>query len=156
MSEFSRKLQQWIDDYSVDAELLHFEQSVYSVEEAVAASGHPVERFTKSIAMMDDSDRVIIAVVPADCRASTERVRKALQLDSRPRTATAEESEQRLGQQVGGNSPLNARQATVLIDPLVLQKDWLLTGGGDSRTLTKIATAELARVIDFTEVRVRK
>jgi prolyl-tRNA editing enzyme YbaK/EbsC (Cys-tRNA(Pro) deacylase) len=140
----------------VRAEFLSFETSVHTVAEAVTASGYPEERFTKSIVMIGPADRVMIAMVPGDTRASTERVRKALGLSERPRIAEAEEIERHLGQLMGGNSPLNASGAEVFIDPKVFEKDWIITGGGDDRSLVRIPTEELRRVVDHTEVRVRK
>ncbi len=156
MSEFSDRMKQWIEEQNVDAEMLRFPDSVHSVREAVAVSGYPVEKFTKSIVMLTPDERLVIALVPADARASTERVRKALGLTDRPRIVTAEESERSLGQQLGGNSSLNAPNASILIDPKVLERDWILTGGGDDRNLVKLTVAELKRVVDYTEVRVRK
>lgn len=156
MSDFSDRVKRWIEDNNVNAEVLSFSECVRSVQEAVAVSGYPVERFTKSIVMLTPDERLVIALVPADARASTERVRKALGLSDRPRIVTAEESERFLGQQLGGNSPLNAPNASILIDPKVLERDWILTGGGDDRNLVKITVAELKRVVDYTEVRVRK
>lgn len=156
MTEYSQKLQQWIDDNQIQAQLLSFTQSVHSVEEAVSASGYPIEHFTKSIAMITPCQQLVMAVVPADSRASTERVRKALALEERPRTVTADESAQLFSQKIGGNCPLNIAQATVLIDPLVLCRDWILTGGGDSSTLTKISIDELKKVTAYKAVRIRK
>ena len=115
-----------------------------------------MERFTKSIVMVCETGQMVVAVVPARRRASSDRVRKALGLGERPRIATPQESEVRLGQKVGGNSPLNAGPAVVLVDPEVLDMDWFITGGGNDRCLVKITTAELRRVVDFIEVRVRK
>lgn len=156
MTMHAERIRAWIAQRGVQAQFLHFEHSVHSVAQAVAVSGHPVERFTKSIVMLDEDGRPIIAVVPARSRASTERVRKALALAQRPRIATARESETLLGQQLGGNSPLNADNARVLIDPEVLAMDWILTGGGDERSLVRISIAELRRVVGFTAARVRK
>lgn len=156
MSDFSDKIKRWIEDNDVDAEMLSFSERVYTVGEAVTVSGYPVERFTKSIVMVTSDERLVIALVPADARASTERVRKVLGLTDRPRIVTAEESERYLGQQLGGNSPLNAPNATILIDPKVLERDWILTGGGDDRNLVKIPVAELKRVVTYREARVRK
>ncbi len=156
MSDSSNRITRWIEDNNVNAEMLSFSERVYTVEEAVAVSGYPVERFTKSIVMLSCDDRLVIALVPADARASTDRVRKALGLIDRPHIVTAEESERYLGQQLGGNSPLNAPNATILIDPKVLERDWILTGGGDDRNLVKIPVAELKRVVTYTEARVRK
>ena len=152
----SQAMRQWLAGNGVDAQFLSFEASVYSVAEAVAASGYPVEHFTKSIVMVTGDGQGIVAMVPADSRASTDRVRKALGLDERPRLATPDESFALTGQYAGGNSPLNAGGATVLVDPKVLERDWLVTGGGDDRSLVRIATDELRRVATFTEARVRK
>jgi prolyl-tRNA editing enzyme YbaK/EbsC (Cys-tRNA(Pro) deacylase) len=156
MSDSSNRIKRWIEDNTVNAEMLSFSERVYTVEEAVTVSGYPIERFTKSIVMITSDERLVIALVPADARASTDRVRKALGLIDRPRIVTAEESERYLGQQLGGNSPLNAPNATILIDPKVLERDWILTGGGDDRNLVKIPVAELMRVVTYTEARVRK
>jgi len=95
-------------------------------------------------------------MVPATSRASTERVRKFLGIDVRPRLATAEEIQTVIGQMPGGNSPFNAPNATVLIDPKLLEQDWIITGGGDDKHLLKITIAELKRVVTYTEARVRK
>ncbi len=156
VSEFSNRIKEWLRDNEVDAKVLEYPESVHSVGEAVAVSGYPVERFTKSIVMLTADDRLVIAVVPADTRASTERVRKALNLADRPRVVTADESEAYLGQQIGGNSPLNAPHAAILIDPKVLEREWILTGGGDDRTLVRIRIDELQRVVTYSAVRVRK
>ena len=156
MSDASDGVKRWIEDNNVKAEMLSFSDRVYTVEEAVAVSGYPVERFTKSIVMLTSEEKLVVALVPADARASTERVRKALGLIDRPRIVTADESERYLGQQLGGNSPLNAPNAIILIDPKVLERDWILTGGGDDRNLIKISVAELKRVVTYTEARVRK
>lgn len=156
MSSYTQKLQNWLAEKDAKAEMIRFEQSVHTVEEAVEVSGHPVERFTKSIVMVSPDDKLVIAMVPAECRASTERVKKVLSLPDRPRLASNEETEARLGQSVGGNSPLNAGDATVLIDPKVLEKDWILTGGGDDRSLVKISIEELKGLVSFQKARVRK
>lgn len=156
MTEPSQRLHDWLLSHQINAELLSFDESVHSVEQAIAVSGHPIERITKSIVMLTAENHLLIAMVPAKFRASTERIRKQLQLDERPRPATAEEIEARTGQRAGGNSPLNVPDAKILIDPKVLDNEWILTGGGDDRHLIKIPINELKRAVTFTEARVRK
>lgn len=155
MSEVADRIEAWLRENEVEAEFLRFASSVHTVDEAVAESGIPIEHFTKSIALVTDSGHAIVAVVPADSRASTERVRKALDLVERPRVATASESEAKLGQQLGGNCPFGVGGATVLVDPRVMAREWVVVGGGDDRSLVRISTAELRRAVHFTEVRVR-
>lgn len=156
MTEYSQSIRDWLRREKVEAEILSFAESVHSVEEAVSVSGHPVESISKSIVMLTSAGKLVIAMVPAVNRVSTERVRKLLELDERPRIATAEEVEKHVGQQVGGNSPFNVPNAKIFIDPRLLEKDWILTGGGDARHLVKISTRELKRVVVYTEARVRK
>ena len=156
MSVFGDRIRSWIQASGVDADFLTFSSRVHTVAEAVAASGYPVDRFTKSIAMITHDGEPVIALVPADSRASTERVRKALDLADRPRTATEAESEELLGQALGGNCPFNAPRATILVDPRVFEQDWFITGGGDDRSLVRISVSEFRRVVSFTEARVRK
>ena len=156
MDIYALRMKEWIDKNGVEADFMSFSKSVHSVKEAVEATGYPQERFTKSIVILTSSNDVVVAVVPGDSRASTERVRKALNLAERPRTATASEIERHLAQLMGGNSPLNAPNARILIDPKVLEKDWIITGGGNNRSLVRISIEELRRVVDFVEVRVRK
>ena len=156
MTEYSQSIRDWLNRENVEAEFLSFTKSVHSVEEAVSVSGHPVESISKSIVMLTPAGKLVIAMVPAVNRVSTERVRKLLELDERPRIATAEEVEKHVGQQVGGNSPFNVPNAKIFIDPRLLEKDWILTGGGDARHLVKISTQELKRVVVYTEARVRK
>lgn len=156
MTEYSQKIKDWLHKNNVEAELLKFEKSVHSVEEAVAVSGYPIEKITKSIVMITAADNVVIALVPAEFRASTERVRKFLKLEQRPRIANMEDIERLTGQKAGGNSPFNLPKAIILMDPKLLEKDWVLTGGGDDRHLVKISLEELKRVVPFREARVRK
>ncbi len=156
MTKYSQRIKEWLLQKDVAAELLDFEKSVHSVEETMAVTGYPIERITKSIVMVTPTENFIIAMVPATSRASTERVRKFLGIDERPRLATAEEIETVIGQMPGGNSPFNAPNATVLIDPKLLEQDWVITGGGDDKHLVKITTEELRRVVTYTETRVRK
>lgn len=156
MTESSQRINDWLREKKVDAEFLSFEESVHSVEETVVVTGYSVEKITKTIVMLTLSGNLVIAMVPAKYRVSTERVRKFLELDERPRMATAEEIERSTGQKIGGNSPFNAPDAKILIDPKLLEMDWIITGGGDDRHLIKISTAELKRVVTFTEARVRK
>ncbi len=156
MTKYSQRIKDWLHQKNVSAELLSFEKSVHSVEETMAVTGYPIERITKSIVMVTPTEKFIIAMVPATSRASTERVRKFLKIDERPRLASAEEIETVIGQMPGGNSPFNAFNAMVLIDPKLLEQDWVITGGGDDKHLVKITTEELKRVVTYTETRVRK
>ena len=152
----SNKIAQWLDDHNVDARLLSFEDSVHSVEDAIRVSGYPLEQITKSIVMVDENGAMVMALVPARFRASSDRVRKCLGHVVRPRIAEADEVYEVLGQKIGGNAPLNLGEVQLIIDPLIFEQEWIITGGGDDRHLVYLKTEELRRVASFIEARVRK
>ena len=72
MGEGMNAVDAWLRDRGADAEFLRFQDSVHTVEQAVQVSGHPAERFTKSIVMIAPDGTPVIAIVPASSRASTD------------------------------------------------------------------------------------
>jgi len=156
VSDYANQIGGWLRENAPEAQLLRYDTSVHSVEEAVSTSGLPLEEFTKSIAMISPEGEGIVAVVPATKRASTDRVKKALALTERPRLASPEDSLALLGQDIGGNSPLMLSAIRVLVDPLVLEREWIVVGGGHDRTLVRISVSDFERVPSFDVARVRK
>ncbi|HHY93244.1 MAG TPA: hypothetical protein GX511_07875, partial [Firmicutes bacterium] len=55
-----------------------------------------------------------------------------------------------------GGVPSFGFSARFLIDPKVLEKEWVLTGGGSERSLIRIAPAELVTLSGGQVVRIRK
>ena len=104
-----------------------FEQSCHSVAEAAAVVGTDPEHFVKNICMTDAQDRVIVAIVKGEDRASTSRVAKALQTE-RVRTMTPDEMLVKTGYPCGG-TPSFGFAATFLVDPRVMEKSEVYTGG---------------------------
>jgi len=126
-----------------DAEQLVFERSVHTVKEAAKALNAKPSDFVKSVVLLS-GDRVIVAIVPGDERVSPKRVGEALGLPT-PRLATPSEVLRYTGFPAGGVPPFGY-PARVLIDPGVLEKEFVYGGGGSARSLLKIRPTELARV----------
>ena len=152
----AESLSEWLKENDVEAEILSFDKSVHSVEDAIRVSGFPLEQITKSIVMVDETGSMLMALVPAKFRASSERVRKCLGHNERPRIADADEVFETLGQKIGGNAPLNLGKVNLLVDPLIFDQEWIIVGGGDDRHLIHIKSEELKRLTPFIEARVRK
>lgn len=153
--QYEERLKAFIREHRIKAEHLHFEQSCHSVEEAArAANADAADDFVKNICMIDAQGALIVAIVKGEDRASTDRVAKALGIE-RPRTATPEEILEKTGYPCGG-TPSFGYPTTFLIDPRVMEKEMVYSGGGSENALVKIAPTELQRANDGQIVRVRK
>jgi len=151
---YHKKLKKWLDSKSVSYEHLIFEKSCHSVQDAVEASGEPIESFVKNVCMIDSNSQLIVAIVSGRDRASTTRVAKALRID-RPRLATTQEIIDKTGFLAGG-VPSFSYQAQFLIDPKVTEQEYILTGGGTEYSLVKIRVKDIILLTNAKIVRVRK
>jgi Cys-tRNA(Pro)/Cys-tRNA(Cys) deacylase len=154
MKEYENKLKQFRQDNGIVGEHIHFEKTVHTVEDACREANAEPDDFVKTILMVTNDDKLIGAVVPGSCRASTSRVAKALGIE-RPNVATPEQALEKTGYLVGGIAPFGY-EGIILIDPLVLEKDFVYVGGGAPSALTKISTKELLRVTKAEVIRVKK
>ena len=153
MSEYEDKLRHYITEHGIKAEFLTFNQSTHSVAEAAAAVGADSNDFVKSICMIGPKDELIVAIVKGEHRASTTRVSKALGIE-RPRIAEPEEMLQKSGYPAGG-TPAFGYDAVFLMDPKVLEKDKVYSGGGSEQALTLMSPEEMKRANNATVARVR-
>ena len=154
MREYEEKLKAIIMERGIEAEHLSFNKSCHSVAEAAKTVGARPEDFVKSICMVDEDGRAIVAIVKGEDRASTSRVAKALGIE-RPRVASPEEMLGLTGFPVGG-TPGFGFDAVFLVDPRVLEKEVVYLGGGSDMALVRMGSSELVRANGGTVVRVRR
>ncbi len=154
MSHYEDKLRVFVAENGIQAEVISFAQSTHSVAEAAAAVGADPEDFVKSICMVTMGGKLVVAIVKGEHRASTSRVGKALGIP-RPRVAETDEILELTGYPVGG-TPAFGYKATYLMDPKVLEKEKVYSGGGSGNALTYISTEEIRRVNGAQITRVRK
>ena len=154
MKQYEEKLQKYIVDHDLKAEQLIFAQSCHTVKEAADAVGALPEDLVKNICMLDEHGKIIVAIVKGEDRASTSRVGKALRID-KPKIAGENEVLEKTGFPVGG-VPSFGYEATFLLDPKVLEKEIVYTGGGSAHSLVRIASSELLKVNKGLVARVRR
>ncbi len=154
MNEYKEKLKAFIRDNAIQCEHFHFENSCHSVEDAAKAAKANKEDFIKNICMIDTQKNLIVAIVKGENRASTSRIAKALDIE-RPRTAKPEEILEKTGYPCGG-VPSFGYPAKFLIDPRVMEKEFVFTSGGSQNSLVKISPKELQRANKGQLVRIRK
>jgi len=160
--DYESKLKKFILDNSIQAEHIHFEKSVHTVEEACAEANAGQDDIVKSICLVG-GNQTIAALVLGSQRASTKRVAEALGI-SRPdqdngkaviRLATPQEILQRTGYILGGTPPFGY-PATFLIDPTVMEKDIVYAGGGTPNAIIRISVKEIHKINRGKVVRIRK
>lgn len=154
MKKFEEKLKQYLVENSINAEQYIFKNICHSVEEAAATANVSNKDFVKSICMINYNGELIVAIVKGENRASTSRVAKALNIKI-PRLATPEEILEKTGYLCGG-VPSFGYEAIFLIDPKVMESEFVYSGGGSPYSLTKISTKVLHQINKGQIVRVRK
>ncbi|MBM7870913.1 prolyl-tRNA editing enzyme YbaK/EbsC (Cys-tRNA(Pro) deacylase) [Clostridium pascui] len=154
MRGYEEKLKNYIIENNIQAEQLLFNESCHSVEEAAKAAGTSPDHFVKNICMIDNNNNLIVAIVKGENRASTSRVGKVLNIDT-PRTANENEILEKTGFPCGG-VPSFGYKAIFIIDPKVIEKEFIYTGGGSPYSLVKISTKELQNINNGLILRVRK
>ena len=154
MDPYGDRLKTYMTDHNIQGEHLFFEQSTHSVEQAARAAKAAPEDFVKNICMTDSDGNLIVAIVKGEDRASTSRIGGILNTE-RPRIANAEEILEKTGYPVGG-TPSFGYPARFLIDPKVMEKESVYTGGGSEHSLIRISTRELVRANGGQIVRIRK
>jgi Cys-tRNA(Pro)/Cys-tRNA(Cys) deacylase len=154
MVEYDEKLKRFIQENQVRAEHLRFDQSCHSVAEAAEAVGATPEDLVKSICMIDSQGDLIVAIVSGTDRVSTSQVGKVLDIE-RPRIATPDEILEKTGYPVGG-TPSFGYAAKFLIDPRVMEKPFVYSGGGSANSLARLAPTDMLSANKGKVVKVRK
>jgi Cys-tRNA(Pro)/Cys-tRNA(Cys) deacylase len=154
VDQYEEKIKKFVQDNNIQCEHLSFNQSCHSVENAAKTANANTDDFVKNICLIDSNGNLIVAIIKGEDRASTSRVEKALNIE-RPRIATPEEILQKTGYPCGG-TPSFGYNAKFLIDPRVMEKDVVYSGGGSENSLVKISTKELQKANKGYVVRVRK
>ena len=154
MDSYEEKIKKYIKDNKLKAEHLSFEISCHSVGEAARAVNASAEDFVKNICLIDKEGNLIVAIVKGEDRASTKKIGKALGIE-RPRTANPQEILEKTGFICGG-VPSFGYLATFLVDPKIMEKEEIYSGGGSEKSLIKISSQELQKANQGQVVRIRK
>ena len=154
MNPGEEKLKQFIATHHIQAEHLSFERSCHSVAEAAETVGAEPENFVKNICMTDAQGSIIVAIVTGEDRASASRVAKALGVEQ-VRTMAPEEVTAKTGYPCGG-TPSFGFAAQFLVDPRVMEKDLVYTGGGSETSLIRLSPQIVLQVNEGTTVRIRR
>ena len=151
--DFDAKLKLFISDNGILAEHMHFDQSCHSVEEAAKAANASRDDFVKNVCMIDAKGNVLVCIVKGEDRVSKARVSQLLQTE-KPRMMNAEEVLEKTGYPAGG-TPSFGYNASFLVDERVMEKDFVLSGGGSENSLVRISPKELLKANNGLVARIR-
>lgn len=154
LNSFEEKLKAFMEENGIVGEHLTFSQSCHSVAEAAEAAGVTHEDFVKSICMLDGEGRLVVGIVKGEDRASTSRLAKVLNIGP-VRTATPDEVFEKTGYPCGG-TPSFGYPARFIIDPKVMEKEFVYMGGGSETSLVRIKPSEILKGNGGEIVRIRK
>lgn len=143
----SEKLLKFIRDSGVSAEAIEFSGSVHTVADAAREAGVGEEDLIKTVVGLA-GDSPFVAVLPGNRKLDLGKMR-ALLGTGKVSIARPERVLSITGYPVGGVPPVFEGAegiALFFVDKKVLSKEFVLGGGGDSKSLLKISPAEILRV----------
>jgi len=115
-------------------EILELDAPVKTVEQAARATGADPGQIIKSILLVTESGGAVLAIVDGRSRIDMKKIEKRL---GRARLASPREVKEITGYEVGELPPIGIPLKT-LIDPRVLEKSYVLGGGGAINKLIRI------------------
>ena len=154
MNYFEEKIKQYIKDNHLQADHLSFLTSCHSVEEAAKSVHTSAENLVKNICLLDQQGNLIVAIVKGEDRVNLKKIGEALDIEP-PRPAKPEEILEKTSYICGG-VPSFGYSATFLIDPKVMEKEMVYSGGGSENSLIKISPQELQRANQGQIIKIRK
>jgi prolyl-tRNA editing enzyme YbaK/EbsC (Cys-tRNA(Pro) deacylase) len=123
-------------------EILELDAPVKTVEQAARATGADPGQIIKSILLITEGGRAVLAIVDGRSRINLKKVEKKF---GRARLASSREVKEVTGYEVGELPPIGIPVKT-LIDLRVLERSYVLGGGGAMNRLIRIDPRKIAEV----------
>lgn len=131
----------------VDVEVMEFDDTVETVEKASELSGHPRSAIVKTL-LLKVGEEYLVAVIRGDRRLDLSKAERTL--GRKVRLAKPDEVAAVLGAEVGAVTPLSAkvRSLRVILDPAVLDREFVVCGGGSLNILYKVEVRDLVKYLN--------
>ena len=135
----------------LEAEILDIGRPVKTVEQATRETGVSKKQVIKSLVIVSESGPLLV-IVDGESRISMSKLEKKF---GKCRFAKPKEVKEITGYEVGGVPPVGVPLKTV-IDPKVLENEYVIGGGGTTERLLrikpeKIAEYQKAEILDVSE-----
>ncbi|MFX0013114.1 MAG: aminoacyl-tRNA deacylase [Promethearchaeota archaeon] len=138
------RLQEYINDNGLNAEIISLQTSTRTVDESVNALGCEPEEIIKTIIVVTNTNEFILVILQGNRKIKTRKVKKLLNVKD-VKLASPKQVEKETGYKVGDVPPISIN-LPVILDELVLEMSRdskLYGGGGSSSKLISISVDEL-------------
>ena len=142
MTNAEEKLKNFIKSNNIEAEHIRFDKSLHSVQQLLSVTGLDLDLITKTMIFV--GEETVAAMIPAKFRVSVSKLVDATGIKKLTLASSGEALEQ-TGYPVGG-MPCFGYNALLVIDPKVLEKEFVYTGGGSEYSIVKISTKEILKM----------
>lgn len=143
-------LQSLISAHHIPAIIIAFDHPLPTVPLAAEAAGVPPSAIIKTLILHDGHARYVAVVLAGDQRLDLNKVQRQVGA-KRLKFLEPEEVLRVTGYPAGGTPPFGfAQPIPTLVDESVMEKDFVLGGGGRPELLVKIAPAELVKAAGAT------
>jgi Cys-tRNA(Pro) deacylase len=124
-----------------------FEKKESHTAEAAAKSlGVPLNKIVKSIVFVDENKLPLLAIVQGDQHVSRKKLQRVFNL-KKAKTASPKIAEQITGYPTGGIPPIGHKNLLrTVIDPLVLENEFIWAGGGTRKKMVKLKPTDILRL----------
>ncbi len=128
----------------VEIEFEFFEKKATHTAEAAAKSlGVPLNKIVKSIIFVDENKLPLLAIIRGDQHVSRKALQQALNV-KKATIASQKIAEQVTGYPTGGIPPIGHKNPLrTVIDPLVLENEFIWAGGGTRKKMVKLKTSDI-------------
>jgi len=115
-------------------EIINVGKPVKTVEQAVKATGSRPEQIIKSLLFISEKEGPILVIVDGKSKVDLNKLERMF---GKVRLATPEEVKQITGFEVGAVPPVGVEVKTI-VDPKVLENEFVIGGGGRIDRLSKL------------------
>jgi prolyl-tRNA editing enzyme YbaK/EbsC (Cys-tRNA(Pro) deacylase) len=140
------RVSSFLRDAGAEARIEQFSAGTPTAADAAAAVGCGLEQIVKSLVLICDDHRPVVALVPGDRRGDTAKIARAASAES-ARIATAEEVRTATGVDPGAVAPFPLPGVElVLLDRALLRHRIVWAGAGSPQHIVGLAPGELGRL----------
>jgi Cys-tRNA(Pro)/Cys-tRNA(Cys) deacylase len=118
-------------------------KETHTAEAAAKSLGVPLSKIVKSIIFVDENKLLLLAIVRGDQHVSRKKLQYIFNL-KKAKIASQKIAEQTTGYPTGGIPPIGHKNLLrTVIDPLVLENEFIWAGGGTRKKMVKLKTSDV-------------
>jgi len=118
-------------------------KETHTAEAAAKSLGVPLNKILKSIIFVDENKLPLLAIVRGDQHVSRKKLQHIFNL-KKAKIASHKIAEQTTGYPTGGIPPIGHKNPLrTVIDPLVLENEFIWAGGGTRKKMVKLKTSDV-------------